>query len=1839
MIYIILSIIILFSICLYFNKDKEHFREPVRCHIPSRPDWPCCPRKFTQSDGLTHGWVINARNKKVSWRKWKCKDEELKYAKSKKFPNSDLCGKKGHGDSICSLNELKSYIPPNSNDNIKQQYKDARKRMKCDGPKDRSECKAAINKGACGRTKKESVKYLCHPTKYTKCCWRGNCYDYCNREKAKILEEDKKDKTMFCWKNEGGYLPNPKELNSEQAKCYLENNPDLQNAFRNQNESTTTMRDKAQEHWVKYGKKEIEEKRRTHGFRCLIMDLTNEQAKCYLHKQYPKGTESIYDKNSSWWNKSKAGPDAISRAKWHWKTYGHKDKNTIETKSPFICHPESLTDEQGQCYLDDNKNLSIEFNSEEPTKIKVYKVGSCNQCINLTNEALLLLPPEKKAEAIKIGMTMLGGAAATYWHHHIFKTKDSIPLDKKLSFAKIPPYINDLQANEFIKKIGKENLNKKVATRKDWIKYVKDRKGDLKDWVKIYWHHNARKDPKFKYTFSTFNIPSSLTNTQIDQFVKENDFLKTNPYWVNVVKKYGVEKTANIYWVHHGKTHPTRKYTFSIPKYINEEQAKNFVENNPDLLLKFTNETYWSNMSLKKGIHYNDFFKNLKKRRHTICTKSLGTYYSQKDFDKNFEVSTAKLGGGEDDIKCEDIKINEQIIKITGSPSIYVIKETDVGKVIFNDPNITELEKAKHHWKVKGKYITPKDEYPYSCNKDEKNTFIYQLGEEDTECYLERYPEIRQSDIWKKSIGTDIQKAQEHWKKEGINQSRDPKCRCPDSADAYFVAKDNKVCCLAGKISGKSLDKPGLGWAKNRDGCESGYRAPNREAYRKSCNNTAMITENEMLPVEQRAYISASKKILGANKLCCRERPNIMFKKFGSSGCPSKGKKGEKPHGKMNDGESNYWHRGPSNDDFKIGCINRVLGSCNSKSHPYLGNAKNVESARRRDRFKTRFYSNGEGFDKFWKCPRRDIRGCQKACNRAKKLDESIKVNLPHHVECGEASRSGLFGGLISRNCKESDAYRWRMKNLNYGQVYDGTSSGDKAASNKQNKLEDQSRGDGNFRNDKHSADVIWGEELIREANQREGYICGHKTDHRLAHDIAPNGEGRHSSWNCKINPRNRNNCFLRKIGGTRVCEQKYWLNDSKRGTFDKLAIYNIEDLKKAGLVNNILYKNVKKELANKFNEKYLIKPWNYHDKDSACRSYCATSAGLGKLTRNNINRSDYVKCRDGCRWCRGADALNWSLTAVSIAVTSGAAGALQAALFAPKAAAAATAISNTSTALATFAELTKVTLAAVVNPVFTLAQVGDKVAKAATTVEKVVALINVSVEIANYAYQNLSIADFAYDNCSEWKKIKKAKKEVCRMINGKQECEDLTQLTANPIEKIDIWKNADNGAIYQHSLGIRNGIPNYFCLPNGATKHYCSSGKIGGLHYGDGYHDQTGQYLRYNDSRKLLEQLAEKEAEIKSISQKINNLKNEKKIEYKPFVLPLFPNDSGWIRAGGRRIYDGRKLKDEIPHPLCYNACREDYKNLLKDGDSEKDKKEKWEVVKSKGKTRNICLNTQEDTYDESKQIPIFKSNIEMSEEDFKKKYVIKRAKDKTILNIYDDPFSNKCNSIYPLKDADAITLKNSNGVKIYIFDKNQDDHKAAHDISQKNKLASIDIQKKKLEGDLNKILDEYDILNQQLRRNRENLKSKSDIEEHYWYENINKKKPDTNTILKRARGQLHCKDGSHKCQPLRVKDFQVLESGKKIYLNYEDGFSEKKNPLMPKKQIDENNANDLWYGSGFNDKLRLAGYDPMALPDSDTKQMNKIFPINKIGKNSIVKKLKCGSKNSGTRPYRCLP
>ena len=511
---------------------------------------------------------------------------------------------------------------------------------------------------------------------------------------------------------------------------------------------------------------------------------------------------------------------------------------------------------------------------------------------------------------------------------------------------------------------------------------------------------------------------------------------------------------------------------------------------------------------------------------------------------------------------------------------------------------------------------------------------------------------------------------------------------CPKTEDRkayYHVNRDwggrEKVCCLSGLLGDKTLTesdephKPGDGWGKNKKGCEDGYRGPNKDDYKRSCSNTAAISIHDNMGSANKSYESDIKvRGLAGKYICCKHRPNWRFSKKQLAGCNP-----EFPYRATQD----------YNDNNKISCMNRVVGDCKSISEPSAINGK---------KWKSKYYVRDYGdsnpdevpqdnlriFDTYWKCPIRDIKECSTGCSKAKEQD------------------FGKFPSAFPKKNKEKKdyAFEWRKPRQNKVETdkYDATAKYDAEVKaheeactaagtspcpesnaikpehdppidydkvgyyyNLSNMNENEKA---YFNNNK---EMMKREELVREANELKGYIGGMHTDHLASTDHL-------YGTDCKTGGKKKN-CSDnggRTIGGVRVMERKIWeinTDDNRTGysgIFDKLKIFDLENIHKNGLINTRLYKRIIKEEANYVNDMASIKPWRYHDMDSKCRSYCVNAAGLGKMKRRNINRTDYEKCRDGCRNCkaeRGAGiagqvvgialaiALTWGTASPAVAV------------------------------------------------------------------------------------------------------------------------------------------------------------------------------------------------------------------------------------------------------------------------------------------------------------------------------------------------------------------------------------------------------------------------------------------------------------------------------------------------------------------------------------------------------------------------------------------------------------
>ena len=953
-----------------------------------------------------------------------------------------------------------------------------------------------------------------------------------------------------------------------------------------------------------------------------------------------------------------------------------------------------------------------------------------------TKDPLFIL----KGEAIKFGMPI--GAAATYWHHHIWKVRHTIPLDKKLSFHKSPDKLTDAEADHFVKE--HEDLFKK---NKFWSDAVK--KTGARSTARNYWGHFGKKHPTRKYTFARRSayIPDKLTDAEADQFVTEHeDLFKKNKFWSDAVKKTGARSTARSYWGHFGKKHPTRKYTFSTPKYINEEQAKNFVENNPDLKKAFTNEVYWNTISLKKAFASDKFFNTLWK---IIC--------KMESFQNSFFITWMTYT----DEQLKNYKENNTDIFGTSPYN----KSADKDKLIkhyqtegFKDP---DLQKS---------FITK------LCPKNDQKKAYFETGVKNTVgqntiCCLagnlstgtETPDGESPGPGWSKNkdgcIGGYRGPDGPDYRKSCNNTALITEHENVDKASKAFIDDDlpsgkgnlNYICCK---------QHPNVLFSKkeNKNGCNPAhpYRALSNDDNKISCLNTVQgncdsITQPEAIrgrkwkskyitrewgepgtdentPLGEkfntfwdcplRDIQQCSSKCLKAKKLDYDNFPSAFkdnndnkdeaiqsdyaweFRKLRENKTETenyeKSLEWDKKWGEKNwEHSTNKIYLNSDNVTERNAKLEEIGNKILSEFHTDKRQAlytltscnncwlddkgllkKNGQSAvcditKRiiisQETFDALFEvatdtaGNNISFEKY-----AEESGTNKKCGRLNTKNQENKLSLHNggnakHIIQVKGKGTLYFMDLIKWtkdhnqeaddriktiiNYDTTDEYSDRIyclnNNLNYVKYKKFLDENGRQPSFDANKLGLKSRLSEMTPNEKkyfnNNKDMMTREELVREANELKGYICGHNTKHMNA------GTYPHGYTNCKYDGKSRNSsdCLIRKLGSTSVCERRiYELSESDKrigysGIFDKLQIFDLDALHTNGLINKTLKNRMDKEIKDIVDLNSSIKPWKYHDLDSKCRSWCVGQAGLGRIQRRNINRTDYEKCRDGCRKCK----------------------------------------------------------------------------------------------------------------------------------------------------------------------------------------------------------------------------------------------------------------------------------------------------------------------------------------------------------------------------------------------------------------------------------------------------------------------------------------------------------------------------------------------------------------------------------------------------------------------------
>ena len=1560
-----------------------------------------------------------------------------------------------------------------------------------------------FNKGKCNNAMRRTLNEHVFGTPYSKIC--------CNiREKD--YENNNKNPQLFLEGQKYGYETDPmKKLSyadGAPSSSWRWGQKGCPNAYRAPDNSI--MKKQCDNKKLKVVANNLYKSRRAKTVNCwnnpfgpidkstIPDNLNDTQAQNYI-KNNPDLYIDQLSKTGDWVFFKTTG--TIDSAKEHWKTEGIKESNRAFSYKYGLPIKLNVT----------QMNMFKQLHSDKLSNIKLFNEFITNY-IN---------PERFKNAAIEHGMTTLGGAAATYWHHHIWKVKHTKLLDTKLSFHKIPDSLTDTQTDQFIKEHDFFNTNT------FWANAV-NKHGSR--WAgRYYWKNYGKNHPTRKYTFSrrAAYIPDSLTDTQTDQFIKEHDFFITNKFWSDAVKKHGSRWAGRYYWKNYGKKHPTRKYTFSIPKYINEEQAKIFVENNPDLKKKFTIEKYWSDISIKVALNNIDFFNIL-------------WYYISRleEFQDSFFITW-----------------------------------------------MTYTDEQLKHYKENNPDIFGSTPYKHS----------------DKAILINHYQtEGFKDEILQKSFITKL---------------------CPKNNEkkAYFetgvknAIGKNTICCLAGNLSSDKETpdgiSPGSGWSKNYEGCKGGYRAPDGDDYKKSCNNTAILSDHDKLDSKIFVNDTLPSGKANLNYICCNNRPNNFF----SSGSGvAKGCTYSHPY------RARRWA------DMKISCILGHEGRCNSKSHPYLGDAINIENAKKSDKFKTRFYptlerdEDGEltntenaGFNKYWKCPKRDIQACSKACDIAKKKD----------IKDGELTHDG-------------DLKRWTANNMlsaHNKSREDGESYGLITADTPFRPYRPIHVGDpsGNFRKDTHTADVIWGEEMLRKANQTKGYVCGMETDHKLKPSESHLGD---DTWKCNEtgidNPKNRSDCRVRKVFNTRVCEKKFFKKAGNRSLFNKLAIYNIDDLYKAGIVNKKLYDLVKEEEKDVYNEKYLLKPWKYHTVDINCKSWCATNIGLGRLTRDNVNRTDYKKCIDGCRWAKGAAPLQWTVTVVTLAITLGGSSVI-AGLIGGSSKLATTLstvgnsliqLKNATLSMKTLASLHKVaSFANSIKGGLALSNALFPAWQMQSTIQKVGYIILQVMEKTAGLYNAISVrvpSDADMSMQSFWKDKKKKEPNTCiYKANGTENCEKMNLLTKNAVTQQETWKGQYMSTM-NDELALRDGIPNGFCLPNGATKEYCASGKVGSPHLGKGYHDTSGYYLRYKDSRKdtFNKDLIEAKLYILNditlgLQDSTNDISDDERIKTKKKVLKLL-----YMGQQGRSLCVGkvrRKMEELIKKgkniPLSYrklfkhtgiNKYTREWKNGVQEGNVDR--------LSFDGKLSFDELNSA------------FKNLTKISNTEFSKEYYIDP---KVEINI-DQP--DLCNII--THDTSLLYVEDYNSDYKYFLVPKSEYLNPTPKTYFETELSNFEKEHKnknfkEIKATTNELLKQYISINKELAK-RGNLKDENDAKNYFWIDDLNKYRPDDDKLLS-------------------------IESSK--FGETSPPYNNKVNGNMTQTEINKNNADFFWNTASFNKKLAYADinveYNPDSVNETDIVKMGQLHNlknrgiIKKIGENSVVKEINCGSYGSGTRDYRCMP
>ena len=440
-----------------------------------------------------------------------------------------------------------------------------------------------------------------------------------------------------------------------------------------------------------------------------------------------------------------------------------------------------------------------------------------------------------------------------------------------------------------------------------------------------------------------------------------------------------------------------------------------------------------------------------------------------------------------------------------------------------------------------------------------------------------------------------------------------------------------------------------------------------------------------------------------------------------------------------------------------------------------------------------------------------------------------------------------------------------------------------------------------------------------------------------------------------------------------------------------------------------------------------------------------------------------------------------------------------------------------------------------------------------------------------------------------------------------------MSLLTKNAIEKIEYWK-AQYMSTVNDELALRDGIPNGFCLPDGATKEYCASGKIGdSSHRGKGYHDTSGYYLRYNDSRMhtFNKDLIEAKIYILNditlgLQDSTNDISDDERIKTKKKVLKLL-----YMGQQGRSLCVGkvrRKMEELIKKgkniPLSYrklfkhtgiNKYTREWKNGVQEGNVDR--------LSFDGKLSFDELNS---AFSDIKKI----SNTE-----FSKEYYIDP---KVEINI-DQP--DLCNII--THDTSLLYVEDYNSAYKYFLVPKSEDLNPTPKTYFETELSNFENEYKnknfkEIKAMTDKLLKQYVSINKELVK-RGNLPTTNDAEQYYWIDNIDKHRPNDDTLLS-------------------------IESTK--FGETSPPYNPIDNGTMTQTELNKNNADFFWNSASFNKKLAYAGIDVEYNPDSvnETDIVNENFEnlknlgiIKKIGQNSVVKKINCGS--SGTRAYRCIP